>query len=265
MFASLSVPRFCSLYSPAQVDGITEAARVASGVLLDVARAAVAGVTTHELDKLARERIAIAGAETLFEGVREGSGPAFSAATCISVNDAVVHGLPDGTRLSTGDIVTLDVGLRYRGWCADLALPVAVGVPGDRLVEAADAATQAVVERAGPDVAWSVCAAAASAAAESRGVVLVEGFGGHGLGVSLHEKPAAGFDQDQRRAGPRDWFLRPGMVLTVEPIVAERSAEVSVDRDGWTVRLAGGVRAAYRERMVAVTSSGVRVLDGLGD
>ena len=119
--------RFIPIYSPAEIDAIDGAARAAMDILARLINEATPGVTTHELDMLAAESISAANAEPLFQGVKERSGPAFPGVSCISVNEDVVHGVPDGRTLAKGDLVTIDVGLRLDGWCADVAEPIEVG------------------------------------------------------------------------------------------------------------------------------------------
>lgn len=260
--------RFIPIYSPAEIDAIDAAARVAMDILARLTAQAVPGVTTHELDALATESIAAAGAAPLFLGVKEHAGPAYPGVTCISVNDDVVHGIPDGRVLEAGDEVTIDVGLRLAGFCADVAEPITVGrSEPDDVAAAARRVTDAVIGGIRPERPWSEIARVAKSTAESLGFGLVEGFGGHGIGAGLHEKPPAGFDPAHRDAAPEnDWIVRPGMVFTVEPIIAERPARGGyrreLARDGWTMRLSGGEPSAYRERVVAVTTGGVRILGG---
>lgn len=258
--------RFIPIYSPAEIDSIDAAARAAMDVLARLTNEARPGATTHALDIIAAESIAAAGAEPLFKGVKERAGPAFPGVTCISVNEDVVHGVPDGRVLEAGDMVTLDVGLRLGGLCADVAEPITVGQPEPTgVAAAARRVTDAVIGAIRPERPWSEIARVAMSTAESLGLALVEGFGGHGIGAGLHEKPAAGFDAAHRDPAG-DWIVRPGMVFTVEPIIAEAPASGAfrpeLDRDGWTMRLGGGEASAYRERMVAVTTGGVRVLGG---
>jgi methionyl aminopeptidase len=262
------------LKSSAELDALRRAARVARQALEHAAAACAPGVTTAHVDSLVREHLARAHAQPLFLGYRQGNSPPFPAVTCISVNEQVVHGIPGSRVLEPSDLVSLDVGIRLDGWCADTATTVLVRGEGrENLTRAAlVVAVRGLMEHARrlirPGVRWSAVARELERAAHATGYGLVTEYVGHGIGRALHEPPRApaywsGFD------GP-DFTLEPGLVLAVEPILAEGRGPASAPpgglppwrmpvrllADGWTVVTLDGSAAAHEEHMIAVTASG---------
>ena len=257
------------VYAPHEIDGIERAAEVVSRAIDAALAGCVDGTTTREVSAAAERVLAEAGAEPLFPDQRDG-GEAFGAVACVCVNDEVVHARPGDRALLAGGVVTVDVGARFDGWCADLARSTVVGgdgvgsdserAPGVNdgpLLTAARDVLHAALGALKPGGSWSNVATAVRDRARSLGVYLIDGFCGHGIGWELHEPPAAKFVDP----GPDDDFvLRPGMVFTLEPIVCTRPVGTVLDALGWTVRTRDGSPACYEERMVAITRSGPRVL-----
>ncbi len=279
-----------------EIDAIARAGEVGAGALRVAFAGARPGATTAELDRLAAGVIRDAGARAVFKGLPAGpGGPLFPASICVCVNDQIVHGIPASERrLEPGDLLTIDVGVELNGWCADMAWSRVVpgGVPegasgtgrrGERLASAARAVVASAVGAIGPGVRWSAVSAIVQSEAERMGFDLIPGFAGHGLGRALHEPPRAKLERPPVVPGSADDFtLRPGMVLTVEPILVEpirverilvESAQPEAGRassaktvdlaDGWTVATGDGRWACYEERAVAVVRGGARVLTPL--
>ncbi|HEX5724827.1 MAG TPA: type I methionyl aminopeptidase [Longimicrobiaceae bacterium] len=216
---------------------------------LEKMRAAVrAGVTTAELDRV--------GAAVLAEhGARSAPRLVYgfpSEASCISVNDEVVHGIPGEREIRPGDVVKLDVTAEKDGYMADTALTVVVPpATGDkrRLEACARAAfgRAMAVARAGTPV--NEIGRAVEAEVRRRGFSVVPGLHGHGIGRTIHEPPSVPNQHD-----PRLWQrLTEGLVITVEPIIAQRSGRCVEESDGWTVRTADGGLAAHYEHTLVVT------------
>ncbi|MCA9287466.1 MAG: type I methionyl aminopeptidase [Phycisphaerales bacterium] len=255
--------------SPEEIERIAEAGRVVAGVLDALLDACRPGVTALGLDALARRLIADAGGVALFPGFSQRNAPPYPAAICACVNDQVTHAVPTDRPLEPGDLVTLDTGVSVAGWCADASRVLVVGAdrptsPDDaraettaaRLAAAARAATDAAIAAMRPGTRWSDAADACRAVAEAAGFRVAPIYAGHGIGRDLHEVPRLPF-----YPGPRDDFiLRPGMVVTVEPILLERDVPMTVGPDAWTVTAADGVLACQVEETVAVTREGARVL-----
>jgi len=262
------------IYSPDEIDAIDRAA-VALRAALDAGLVACRpGATTGEVDRVVAEALARQGAEPLFASVPDAAGHPYGFASCLSVNEQVIHAPPGDRVLQPGDLVTLDAGARLDGWCADAATSLIVADEANRrtatLLRTAGQAIEVVVAALAPARPWSDVAQDTRRWASEAGLRLVGAFGGHGIGRSLHEGPYAGFSPEHADPGSDSAFtLRPGMVLTIEPIVAEpgrsgvfEDAEPVTGADGWTETLADGAWACYEERMVAIAVDGFRPLGG---
>jgi methionyl aminopeptidase len=254
------------LKTPHEIELMRQAGRITAAALDAVRDAAAVGVRLDELDAVAAEVIAAADAEPLFLGYRP--APALSpypGVTCISVNDAVVHGIPDRYALAPGDLVSVDCGARYRGWSGDAAVSFVVGEHPDPEVTRSDraliattrAALDAGIAAARPGARLGDVAHAIGQVGRSAGYGLMENHGGHGIGREMHEAPHV---PNEGRPG-RGVRLRPGLVLALEPmLIAGGTDAYDEDPDGWTLRTRDHSRAAHIEHTVAVTTHGPEVL-----
>jgi methionyl aminopeptidase len=222
---------------------------------LDVLEAAVApGVTTREMDRIARECIEKAGARPAFLGYR-----GYPATLCISVNEEVVHGIPGPRKLEDGDIVGLDLGCIVGGFFGDAARTVAVGRASDealRLVQTTREALFAGIDQCRPGRRVGDIGHAVQSHAEPRGYSVVREFVGHGIGTSLHEEPQV---PNYGPPGRRERLV-PGMCLAIEPMVNVGGPEVEVLADGWTAVTRDRSLSAHFELSIAVTSHGPWIL-----
>lgn len=255
-------PNWPELRSPRDARKIEQAARVAWLAAREALRVSRAGMTTAELDDVVRGVISRHGGRPAFEHLKtdEAHSP-FQGAACICVNEQALHAPPGERALAGGDLVTVDVGVVLDGWYGDVAESGIV--PGGAssaaaLLRAARAAVAAGVRACGPGVRWSEVARAVRSRAASHDLTVLSGFTGHGVGRRLHEPPTAGYET--RPAAADDFLLLPGMVLTVEPILAGLPGAVRMEPDGWTVSTADGSPACHVERMVHVTRTGRSVL-----
>jgi methionyl aminopeptidase len=251
--------------TPGEIAAMRSSGRLAWLVVRAVAAACRPGVTTRELDGLARRIISEHGLHPLLLGYKTADGVEFPGAACICVNEEVVHAVPSDRIVREGDVVKIDVTIRDAGgWCADAATTVIAGLGGERagkLVRLAQAALAAAMNRAGPGVWWSQVAAATAEALAGSDFTLVAGYCGHGVGRGLHEPPRLCFGAALGAVGETDDVrLEPGMVITIEPIVVESACEVVTLDDGWTVLTANRAWAAHEERTVAITRRGCEVL-----
>jgi methionyl aminopeptidase len=247
--------------SDTQMDAMREAGRVVGQALAAAQEAADVGVSLTELDAAAREILFKAGATSPFLDYHPEFAPVpFPATACISVNDAIVHGIPDGYRLRDGDLVSVDFGAVLDGWAGDSAISFTVGRarPEDvRLVETAFRALEAGIAAAVVGNRIGDIAHAIGKVCRGAGYGIPDGFGGHGIGRHMHEDPAV---PNEGRAG-RGMVLRHGMVLAIEPmLIADGSDAYYPAADGWTLRSLSGARAAHAEHTVAVTDAGPRIL-----
>lgn len=237
-----------------ELDAMREAGRLAAELLRTCAKAVAPGVTTLEIDALARRTCADMGVESAFLGYR-----GYPGCICISVNEEVIHGIPGPRVINVGDVVSLDVGVRYRGWNGDNALTVMVGVSDPavvELVERTEAALAAGIAAVAPGRRLSDVSAAVEKVARAARLGVVREYVGHGIGTSLHEEPEVpNFGRPGH--GP---VLREGMVFCIEPMLNRGTAKVDVLADGWTVVTRDGRPAAHFEHEVAVVSGGVEIL-----
>ncbi len=245
--------------SEAEIEKMRQACRVAATVL-DAMRAHVReGVTTYELDQIARDLMLDEGAVSACHNYQVGSRR-FPSHTCISVNEEVVHGIASQKRvLRSGDIVALDVTVVYQGYIGDNACTVKVGEVeplADRLLRVTEEALHVGIEwaRAGSrvgDISHSI-----QRFVEERGFSVVREFVGHGVGRSMHEEPQIP-NFGRRGSGPE---LRPGMTLAIEPMVNAGRPEVEVLGDGWTVVTRDRKPSAHFEHTVLVTAGDPEIL-----
>ncbi|WP_438290822.1 type I methionyl aminopeptidase [Streptomyces sp. HUAS TT7] len=247
--------------SDTQMDAMREAGRVVAQALAAAREAADVGVSLVELDAAAREILFKAGATSPFLDYHPEFAPVpFPATACVSVNDAIVHGIPDGYRLRDGDLVSVDFGAVLDGWAGDSAISFTVGRarPEDvRLVETAFRALDAGIAAAVVGNRIGDIAHAIEKVCRGAGYGIPDGFGGHGIGRHMHEDPAV---PNEGRAG-RGMVLRHGMVLAIEPmLIADGSDAYYPAADGWTLRALSGARAAHAEHTVAITDAGPRIL-----
>jgi methionyl aminopeptidase len=246
--------------TPGEIAAMRSSGRLAWLVVQALAAACRPGVTSRELDELARKIIAEHGLQSLLLGYKSAEGVEYPGAACVCINEEVVHAVPSDRIVRQGDLVTIDVAIRdASGWCADAATTIAAGggERGVRLAALAKSCLDAAIASARPGVRWSDVVAAANARLAGSGCVLLGGYCGHGIGREMHEPPRLCFGAE---AAPEDFRLQPGMVVTLEPIVRESAAAVVTLDDGWTVVTENRAWAAHEERTVAITRRGCEVL-----
>ncbi|WP_424862392.1 type I methionyl aminopeptidase [Streptomyces sp. MMS24-I29] len=252
------------LKTDTSIQAMRESGRVAARLLTDVREAAAVGVSLRELDEVARGVLREAGAGSPFLNYRPHFAPTpFPAVICASVNDAIVHGIPTDQRLRDGDLVSIDAGATLDGWASDSAISFTVGrarSEDTRLIDTAFAALDAGIAAAVVGNRIGDIAHAIGTVCRKAGYGIPEGFGGHGVGRSMHEDPAV---PNEGRPG-RGMPLRHGMVLAIEPMLIGGGVDTfREDRDGWTLRTTDGSRAAHAEHTVAITEDGPRILTAL--
>jgi methionyl aminopeptidase len=222
------------------------------------------GVTTAELDAAVFESYTKAGAKGLFKNYptyRAGQG--FPGNTCISVNDEVVHGIPSKRQLKSGDIVSVDCGVKLNGYCGDSAVTLFIGdvaAGTKRMSDVTRETLQFAIGEIKPGRRWSDIAKKMQDYVESRGFSVVRDFVGHGIGENMHEDPKVPNYIDSKFLKRGDFYLQPGMTLAIEPMVIEGKPETQQLDDGWTIVTKDGSAAAHWEHTVAVTPTGADVL-----
>jgi methionyl aminopeptidase len=247
--------------SDGAMDAMREAGRVVALALAAVRAQAAVGVSLRELDEAARAVIEDAGARPVFLHYHPSFAPTpFPAVICTSVNDVVVHGIPDGYRLRDGDLVSIDCGAELDGWTGDAAISFSVGTarPGDlSLIDTTRTALEAGIAAALVGGRLGDIAYAIGQVGRGAGYGIPRDFGGHGIGRQMHEDPPVPNDG---RPG-RGLRLRHGMVLALEPMfMAGGQDRYRLGADGWALHTIDGSRAAHIEHTVAVTTDGPRIL-----
>lgn len=242
------------LKTPEEIERMRRAGQLAAAALDEVARAVRPGVTGEVLDRLAETFIRDHGGVPSFKHYR-----GFPASICLSVDDEVVHGIPDRTPLREGSIVSIDLGVLLDGFHGDVARTVAVGEVDRltaRLLAVTEEALWAGIREAREGRTLGDLGFAIQQVVEAAGFAVVRDFAGHGIGRALHEEPQVP-NYGTPGTGLR---LRRGMTLAIEPMVNAGTAEVRLARDGWTVRTRDRRRSAHFEHTVAVGADGPDVL-----
>jgi methionyl aminopeptidase len=240
--------------SAAEIELMAQAGGIVAGTLALLEESIRPGVKTAELDALAEEFIVSHGGVPTFKGYR-----GYPAATCLSPNDMIVHGIPGDYRLQEGDILSADVGVTFGGFVADSALTFPVGEiapEAELLLETCSAALEAAIEQCREGARLSDVGHAVQTIAEEAGFSVVRELSGHGVGREMHEDPQIPNYGEPGR-GPT---LAEGMTLAVEPMITAGGPEIYVQDDRWSISTQDGSLAAHFEHTVAVTSTGPRIL-----
>ncbi|NOJ97015.1 type I methionyl aminopeptidase [Corallococcus coralloides] len=243
------------LKGPDEIALMRDAGRIVCEILDELEKAVAPGVSTWELDVLAEQLIAKKGARSAFKGYH-----GFPGVLCASVNQEVVHGIPDRKRrLVAGDLVKLDFGVVYRGFFGDSARTVPVGKvtpEAQALVDATRQSLEKAIQVMQPGNRIGDIGHAVQSHVEARGFSVVRDFTGHGIGRKLHEPPQVP-NYGQAGSGMK---LRPGMVLAVEPMVNQGTPDVEVLEDEWTAVTVDGKLSAHFEHTILISERGPEVL-----
>jgi methionyl aminopeptidase len=238
---------------------IRHTGHIVATVLAELRAAVRPGITTGELETLAKATLQRFGAKSSSLGYRHGS-LRYPGWLCTSVNEEIVHGIPSKRELQEGDVITLDLAAHYNGWHADSAITVPVGTVSpeiQRLLQVTEDALYRgiAVARAGNrlyDIGRTV-----QQYVEGAGFSVVRQYGGHGVGRDMHEDPQV---LNYVERGYPNSMLKPGMVMAIEPMVIMGKKDTSVLDDGWTVVASDATYAAHFEHTVAITDSDADIL-----
>jgi methionyl aminopeptidase len=240
--------------SPEEIAVMREAGRIVAKALQAITEAVKPGVKTRDLDAVCVQELARHGAQSSFKNYR-----GYPAHICTSINDEVVHGIPGDRMLCEGDIVSIDVGVNFKGYQGDAAITVGVGKispEARKLIEVTEGALQAGIAAARQDVRLGEISAAVQSYVEANGFSVVREYTGHGIGREMHEDPQIPNFGD-RSEGP---VLRKGMTLAIEPMVNAGIWKTKVRDDEWTVVTADGSLSAHFEHTIAVTNGEAEIL-----
>jgi methionyl aminopeptidase len=242
------------LKSKREIKLMREAGKIVAAVLAEMEKAIQIGITTAMLDKIAEKEIRRHGAEPAFLGYHN-----FPASICTSINEQVVHGIPGLRRLKEGDIISIDVGARLKGYYGDAAATFAVGTASEsakKLIEVTRSSLQKAIETMQVGARLSDLSHAVQAYVEKNSFSVVRNYVGHGIGQEMHEEPQVpNFGLPGR--GP---VLQQGIVIAIEPMVNVGTWEVKVLEDQWTVVTADKSLSAHFEHTVALGENGPEVL-----
>jgi len=218
------------------------------------------GTTTFQLDAVVEKVIKDHKAIPLFKGHRVPGAPPFPACTCVSVNEEIVHGIPGNREIKEGDVVSVDIGVRYEGWCGDAAVTWPVGEINEqarKLLDICEGTLRLAIQKMKPNIIWNKVSKVMEMNVKNAGLKVIEDLCGHGIGQEMWMSP-----QVPNYFSPisGDFKLQPGMVVAIEPMVAVGTKELRVLDDKWTYVTADHSLAAHFEHTIAVTEDGVQVL-----
>jgi methionyl aminopeptidase len=238
----------------AEIARMREAGSVVALIHARIQEAIAPGVTTAKLDAIARDTLGEAGARSSFLGYH-----GFPGHICASVNEEIVHGIPGRRVLGEGDIVSIDVGVGYRGYFTDSAVTVPVGqvdTEAERLLSVTQASLAAGIAAARAGEHIGDIGAAVQAVVERAGFSVVRDLVGHGIGAEFHEEPQVP-NYGKPKRGVK---LVPGLTLAIEPMVNAGGPATRTLPDKWTIVTVDGSRSAHFEHTIAITENGPRVL-----
>ena len=252
------------LKSPHEIELMRKANRIVIEILAELREQVRPGISTGEIDRWAAELIRKKGAASAFKGytIRNGSVP-FPATICVSINDEIVHGIPNAARtIQDGDVVSLDFGVIHEGFYGDAAISFVLGAAPERtrklLTTTAESLEEGIAQAQVGNRLGNVSAAIQDRV-EREGFSVVRDFVGHGVGRRLHEDPAVP-NYGTKNRGVR---LREGMVLAIEPMVNMGQAAVMMKDDAWTAVTKDGSLSAHFEHSIAITERGPQILSQL--
>lgn len=243
-----------SVKTAKEIELMREAGRISARALALGGQAVKPGITTAQIDKIIHDYIISVGAKPNF--LHYGG---FPASACISVNDVVIHGIPDNTVIREGDIVSIDTGALYKGWHGDNAATFAAGsvsTEAQKLMDVTKESLSRGIAAAQAGKRIGDISEAIQSYVEANGFSIVREYVGHGIGTDMHEDPEVP-NYGHAGRGPR---LVPGMVIAVEPMVNAGGPQVRQMPDGWTVRTRDGSLSAHFEFTIAITTSGPVIL-----
>lgn len=239
-----------------EIEAIRESGAMLGETLGTLKKAVTVGMTTDDLDQIARKKIKELGGKPAFYGYQ-----GFPKAVCASVNDEVVHGIPGERVLEKGDFISIDCGVNYRGMITDAAFTAVVDGKfktndHKKLLETTHASLEAGIEQVQGGVRVGTISAAIQEVLESAGLGIVRDLVGHGVGRQLHEEPEIpNFGKSGK--GPE---LLAGMTIAIEPMATLGTDMVTIQRDGWTISTRDGSRSAHFEHTILILEDGAEVL-----
>lgn len=214
------------------------------------------GITTKELDAIAEDFIRSNGARPSFKGLYD-----FPNSVCTSVNNVIIHGIPDDNKLVEGDIIGIDIGVELNGWYGDAAFTAGVGsidTQNQSLIDCARDTLNEAIDAIRPGLRFKELSAVLENSITSRGFVPLKGYCGHGIGKKPHEEPSIlNYVEGKPNQGPK---IKDGMVFCLEPMICQKKGESKLLEDKWSVVSTDGLRGSHFEHTVAVIDGKVEIL-----
>lgn len=238
-----------------EIETMRQGGKILAKILKKVAKAVKPGISTLALNKLAEEEIAQYGAEPAFKGYK-----GYPFALCASINNEVVHSFPSvKKKLKSGDIIGLDLGLKYKSYFVDMAVTLGAGnisVEAKKLIKVAKNALFRAFEQAKPENYLGDISSSIQDYVEKNGFSVVRDLAGHGIGNNLHEEPLIP-NYGQPKTGIK---LKEGMTLAIEPMINQGEYGVKVLKNGWTIVTADGSLSSHFEHTIVITKNGCEIL-----
>lgn len=246
--------------SEKEIQAMREGGKILAFVMEQMGDAVSPGKNTFEIDALGEKLIVEAGGTPIFKGYGKESGNPFPAATCTSINDEIVHGIPSKNRvLREGDILKIDVGMRYKGMITDMARTFAVGkisMEAQKILDVTRECLNVGIEKIKAGKLLSDYSIAVQQYVEAQGFSVVRDLVGHGVGKQLHEDPHI----PNYKNNEREIILKEGMTLALEPMINVGAYRIKLKKDNWTYATSDGSLSAHFEDTVVVTKDGAEIL-----
>lgn len=250
-----------TIKSENEIAAMREGGKILAGIMQEIGKAVAPGKNTAELDELAERLVFASGGEPAFKGYGQETGRPFPATICASFNDEVVHGIPSEKRILTeGDILKIDIGMKYKNLHTDMARTFAVGkisTQAQKLMETTEECFWAGVKEMKAGKFLSDYSKATQSYVEKNGFSVVRNLVGHGIGRELHEDP---YVPNYYNKKYQDTRLMSGMVLALEPMINAGGFETVLGKDGWVFKTQDGSLSAHYENTVVITESGTEIL-----
>jgi len=243
-----------SIKSQEEIKIMAEGGKILAGIMEELGRKVEPNIVTKELDRVAETLVLKSGGTPSFKGYQ-----GFPFALCISVNEEIVHGFPSERKLQEGDIVSLDLGMKYKGFHSDMAVTLPVGKispEAQRLIRVTKKALKRGIKKVRPGVTFGDIGNSIQRHVESQGFNVIRDLCGHGIGKEIHEDPQI-LNYGKRRTGEK---LEEGMTFCLEPMVAVGSWEIGQADDGYGFKTADNSLSAHFEHMMVVTKDGAKIL-----
>lgn len=241
---------------PREIEKIKKSAELVGRTLKLIRENVKVGVTGLEIDKLAEEFIVSNGGRPSFKGLYD-----FPNSVCVSVNEVIIHGIPNDKPFEEGDVVGFDVGVEIDGWYGDAAITMAVGTISDedkKLIDISRETLEYAIDNIKVGMRFKELSALIGDFIESNGYVPLEGYSGHGIGRKPHEEPQIlNYLEGKAKSGEK---IKNGMVFCLEPMICQKEGEPALLDDGWSVVSSDGLRGTHYEHQIAIINNKAEIL-----